>query len=76
MKKQATKKKRNPSDATFRNINALKRRVNELETWIVMMQAQINILRSATKTSDISDGFSTFEDRNSFKKLQNKVSGR
>jgi hypothetical protein len=76
MKKQVTKKKRNPPDSTFRNITALKKRVNELETWVVMMQAQINILRNATKTSDISDGFSTFEDRNAFKKLQNKVSGR
>lgn len=31
------KKKRNPNDATFRNINALKKRVSELEILVAFL---------------------------------------
>lgn len=39
MKKKIAKKRRNPQDATFRNINALKRRVTRLEQ---MTEALVN----------------------------------
>ena len=34
MKKKVKKKRNNPNDATFRNINALKKRVLRLEQWM------------------------------------------
>lgn len=36
------KVKRNPADATFRNINALKKRVKRLEQWMGCMTLDLN----------------------------------
>ena len=43
MKKKTTKK-RNPNDSTFRNINALKKRVKELEQLAKYILARFSII--------------------------------
>ena len=40
-------KKRNPNDATFRNINALKKRVKALENQIIAISALLSSMLKA-----------------------------
>lgn len=44
-KKQRKAKKRNPNDATMRNINALKKRVKDLEEEMILLRQRYAYLK-------------------------------
>lgn len=44
MRAAATRKKRNPQDATLRNIRALKKRVDVLESTVKLLGARLRLL--------------------------------